>query len=53
MFQVEEIPEQQHRWLFLEVNFAEDLKVAYIGHRIRSNVLWVELEACEDILEIF
>ena len=50
---MEKIPEQLHRWLFLKVDFAEYLKVAYIGHGVRSNVLWMELEACEDIPEIF
>ena len=50
---MEKIPEQLHIWFFLKVNFTEYLKVAYIGHGIRSNVLWMELEACEDIPEFF
>ena len=51
--QVEEISEQLHRWFFLKVDFVEYLKVAYIGHGVRSNILWMELEACEDIPEEF
>ena len=43
--QMEEIPEQLHSWLFLEVRFTENLKVAYIGYRVGSNILMVELKA--------
>ena len=48
---MEEVPEQLDRWLFLKVNFVEHLKVAYVGHRIWSNVLRMELEARKHISE--
>ena len=51
--QVEEIPEQFNGWLFLQIGLREHLKVANIGHRVRSNVLRVELEASKHITEIF
>ena len=50
---MKEIPEQLHSWLFLKIDFAEYLKFAYIWHRVRTNILWMELEACEDIPEFF
>ena len=50
---MKKILEQLHRWLFLKVDFAEYLKVAYIGHGIRSNILWMELRARKDIPEFF
>ena len=49
--QVEEIPKQFHSWLFLEVRFTENLKVAYIGYRVGSNILRVELKAGKHIPE--
>ena len=42
--QVEEVPEEFNSWLFLKVNFTEHLEIADIGHRVRSNVLMMELE---------
>ena len=50
---MEEVPEQLNRWFFLKVDFTKYLKVAYIGHGVWSNILWMELEACEDIPENF
>ena len=43
--QVEVVPEEFNSWFFLKVNFAEYLEMTYVGHRIRSNILWMELEA--------
>ena len=40
-------------WYFLKVNFTKYLKIAYVGHGIRSNILWMELKASKDIPEIF
>ena len=49
--QVEEVPEEFNSRFFLKVNFTEHLKVAYTGHGIRSNILWMELKARKDIRE--
>jgi len=48
---VEEIPEELNSWFLLKVNFAEHLEIAYVGHRIWSNVLRMELKASKDISE--
>ena len=37
----------------MQINLAKYLKITNIGHRVRSNILRVELEAGEYILEIF
>ena len=49
--QVEEIPEQFNGWLFLQIGLREQLKMANIGHKVRSNVLRVDLEAGKHITE--
>ena len=51
--QMEEISEKFNCWLLLQIDFTEDLKVANIGHGVRSNILRVELEACKHIQEEF
>ena len=51
--QVEEVPEEFNSWFFLKVNFTEHLEIADVGHRVRSNVLRMELEAGKYITEIF
>ena len=48
---MEKIPEELNRWFFLKVNFIEYLEVAYVGHKIQSNILWMELKASKDISE--
>ena len=48
---MEKVPEELNRWFFLKVNFTEYLEVAYVGHRIRSNILWMELKASKYIPE--
>ena len=48
---MEKVPEKLNRWFFLKVNFTEYLKIAYIGHGIWSNILWMELKARKDISE--
>ena len=42
--QMKEVSEQLNCWLFLSVHFTEDLEVAYIGYRVGSNILRMELE---------
>ena len=49
--QMEEIPEQLHSWLFLEVRFTENLKISYIRYRIGSNILRVVLKDGKHISE--
>ena len=49
--QVEEVSKKVNRRFLLQINFTEHLEVANIGHRIRSNVLRVELEADKYIPE--
>ena len=51
MVQVEKIPEQLNGWLFLQIGLTEHLKVENIGHRVRSNILRVDLEAGKHITE--
>ena len=46
-------PEKAPQMVLLEGNFTEHLKIAYIGHGIRSNILWMELKARKDIPEFF
>ena len=48
---MEKVLEELNRWFFLKVNFTEYLKIAYVGHGIRSNILWMELKANKDIPE--
>ena len=48
---MKKVSKELNSWFFLKVNFAEHLKVTYIGHRIWSNVLRMELEAGKHILE--
>ena len=48
---MEKVSKELHSWFFLKVNFAEHLKVAYIGHRIWSNVLRMELKTSKHIPE--
>ena len=50
---MEKVSKELNSWFFLKVNFTEHLKVAYVGHRIWSDVLRMELEASKDIPEIF
>ena len=40
---MEKVPEELNRWFLLKVNFTKYLKIAYIRHGIRSNILWMEL----------
>ena len=49
--QMKKVPEQHSSGLFLQVHFTEDLEVAYIGHRVGSNILRVELEAGKNVPE--
>ena len=51
--QVEEISEKFNRRFFLHINFTKHLKIADVGHRVRTNVLRVELEIGKYITEIF
>ena len=48
---MEEILKEIDSWFFLQINLAEYLEIAYVGHRIWSNVLWMELKASKDIPE--
>ena len=48
---MKKVSEELDRWFFLKVNFTEYLKVAYIGHGVRSNILWMKLKARKDIPE--
>ena len=48
---LKEIPEQLDSWFFLKVRFTENLKVAYIGYRVGSNILRVELETGKHVPE--
>ena len=41
---IKEVSEQFNSWFFLQVNFTKHLEVADIGHRVRPNVLRMELE---------
>ena len=49
--QVKEVPEEFNSRVFLKVNFIEHLEIADVGHRVRSNVLRMELEAGKHIPE--
>ena len=51
--QVEEVSEKFNSWFFLQINFTEHLKIANVGHRVRSNVLRAELKTGKYIMEIF
>ena len=51
--QVEEVSEKFNSQFFLQINFTEHLEIANVGHRVRSNVLRVELEVGKYITEIF
>ena len=48
---MEEVPEELNSWFFLKVNFTEHLKIAFVGHRVWSNVLRMELKTSKDIPE--
>ena len=48
---MEEIPKELNSRFLLKVNFAEHLEIAYVGHRIWSNVLRMELKAGKHIPE--
>ena len=48
---MKKVSEEFNRWFFLKVNFTEYLEVAYVGHRIWSNVLRMELKAGKHISE--
>ena len=48
---MEEILKELNSWFFLKVNFVEHLKVSYIGHRIWSDVLRMELKTSKHIQE--
>ena len=48
---MEEIPTKFNSWFLLKVNFTEHLEIAYVGHRVWSNVLRMELEASKHIPE--
>ena len=48
---MEKVREDLKRWFFLKVNFTEYLEVAYVGHRIWSDVLRMELKTSKDIPE--
>ena len=48
---MEEVPEELNGWFFLKVNFIEHLEIAYVGHRVWSNVLRMELVASKYIPE--
>ena len=50
---MEKISKELNSWFFLKINFAEHLKVAYIGYIIWSIVLRMELESSKHIPEIF
>ena len=41
---MEEVPEEFNSWFLLKVNFTEHLEIVDVGHRVRSNVLRMELE---------
>ena len=51
--QVEEVPEEFNSRFYLKVNFAKYFEIADVGHRVRSNVLRMELEAGKYITEMF
>ena len=48
---MEEVLEELNRRFFLKVNFTEHLEIADVGHRVRSNVLRMELEVGKHIPE--
>ena len=48
---MEKVSKEFNSWFFLKVNFTEHLKIAYVGHRVGSNILRMELEAREYIPE--
>ena len=50
---MEKVSEELNRWFFLKVNFTEYLEIAYVGHRIWSNILRMKLEPGKNIPEIF
>ena len=50
---MEEVSEEIDGRFFLQINLTKHLEIANVGHRVRSNILRVELEAGEYILEIF
>ena len=49
--QMEKVSKELNSWFFLKVNFTEHLEIADIGHRVRSNVLRMELEVGKHISE--
>ena len=51
--QVEEVIEEFNSRFLLQINFTEHLEIADVGHRVRSNVLRMELEVDKYIPEIF
>ena len=46
-----EISEQVNCGLLLKVSFTEHLKIANVGHGVRSNILRVKLEEMKHIME--
>ena len=48
---MEEVSKELNSWFFLKVNFTEHLEIADIGHRVRSNVLRMELEVGKHVPE--
>ena len=48
---MKKVSKELNSWLFLKVNFVEHLKIAYVGHRVWSNILRMELKASEHIPE--
>ena len=46
---MEKISKELNSWFFLKVNFAEHLEIAYVGHKVWSNVLRMELETRKHI----
>ena len=51
--QMEEVSKKFNSRFFLQINFTEHLETANVGHRVRSNVLRMELEVGKYITEKF
>ena len=49
--QVKVLSKELHSWFFLKIYLTKNLKIADVGYRVGSNILWMKLEKMQDILE--
>ena len=48
---MKKVSKELNSWFLLKINFAEHLKIAYVGRRVWSNILRMELKASKHIPE--